>query len=734
MFRYHIFLFLFLAYFSINAYGDTYTDSLRLAIETERDPIKRYHAMALLAGDLIPQEMDSARILLEQSSWLAHETALPVERTAWLNLSGNYNWYTGNRDSAIVNYRITYYTDHPDVISRRSAAAVNLGALYSYKGVVDSIRYFYDRAVELFDEIGDEAGKAHVNYNLGIYYSRRNNYELALRNYLLALEYQEEIADTFSLIHTNNSIGNVYGKIDNTGSAREHYQKALDMIRFHPGHPAASSLYNNLSHLYIMNLEDFDKGLEYAEKGIAISIEQGDQQILFALYSNVGAMHYMLGEHEQTMEYLNKIKEFDPDRISAHFRARLPFFYGRTYKHLGQMEEARAFLQEAIDRSKPIGSYDNLRMSYHLLFQIDSLEGKHWQANAHLQESYRYRDSIWQKDRADRLAELQIIYETEKREMENLMLKEANELNEKIIASQQRLVILSISASALFLLLVVSLWVSRNKMKNKNRQMHTMHNHLIEKQFQITQQNKTLDSQKKELTLMNQTKDKFFSVISHDLRGPFNALLGYLDILVEDFETMDDSKKQEMISELQKTSQRAYSLTVNLLEWSKVNRGMIANEPSDVDVHKVIEKTLGLLQFSLQTKTQKVEFRNIPGRYMARVDPNLLQSVMTNLVNNAIKFTHKNGLIRIETSHNGEGIKICVQDNGIGIPAGQIDSLFKPGNEFRQTGTENEAGTGLGLITAMEFIKMMGGDLHVTSEEGKGSSFCFTLPDAPAAH
>jgi len=727
------FLFLFLAFFSISAFGNDYTDSLRVAMEQEQDDIRRAHAMALLAIEMVPQNMDSAQVLLEQSSYLADAVGHPIERAAWLNFSGTYNWYRGNLDSAIINYSYTYLIDHPDICRRRGEAAVNLGALYQRKAMNDSARFYYDRAVELFDEVGDEAGKAHVNYSRGIFYFRTNNYELSLRNFLQSISFREEACDTFGLIHNHNVLGNVYRALGIYDKALTHYMDALRLTGYLPSHPTLSTIYNNLASLYITNLKEYEKGLAYAKEGLEIATERGDRGTLFTLYINIGVAYFLQEMFEEAMTWYQKSIDMGTEGVLVYNLAGAQVNYGKLYRKTGQLSRARTAFTEALVRSEAINSHHWAHLANLELFMVDSLEGNYLRAIGHLQESYRNRDSIWQKERSDRISELQIIYETEKREAENRMLSEANQLKEEIIANQRRQVYLTVSASLLIVLLLVSVWISRRKLQKKNRDLEAMNRQITEKQSQITKQNQILDKQNDELTSLNQTKDKFFSIVSHDLRGPFNSLLGFLGILTDNYDQLDEAKKRQMIQNLQKTCKQTYRLTNNLLEWSKVQRKLMVNEPSPTNLYEVVEESIGLLKFNIEHKEHQVS-NQVPPDMTCYADQTLLRSVLINFINNAIKFTPRGGKIIVEASPEDSRIKVCVTDNGIGIPESKLANIFELTNDYRQQGTEQEGGTGLGLITAKEFIILMGGKLEVKSKEGKGSSFCFTLPDAPAAH
>ena len=702
-------------------------DSLRQAILTQEDPIRKQHAMALLAGELTPFQMDSARILLENSAMLSKAIHRPVERSAWLNLAGNFNWYDRNLDSAMVNYLITYGMDHPDISDRRAAAAVNLASLYNSRSKIDSAMLFYDRAIELFDELGDEAGIAHIHYSLGLFHNRRDNYELSLRNFLQSLEYREAQADTFDLMHTHNALASVYLNLDNPHKALEHYLESAAMGEYYSQHRILPSVYSNLANVYLTYLQDDEQGVYWADKALELAMQRNNIEALFTTKVNLGKMHQRKGNLDLALDMITGALEDYRQYMPSEVLVGASNILAGILIDLGRFDAARNELNTAMEAAIALGSLDDLSLSKLLMFRMDSLQGNYLQAIEHYQASRSLHDSIWQKERADRLAELEIIYETEKKEAENVLLKEANALKEEIIANQQRLLVLSIAAISLFILLLVSLYLSRRKLHRKNIELEEMHREVMDQQSQITSQNQLLEKQTRELIQLNKTKDKFFSIIGHDLRGPFTALFGLVDILQEDMDNMDEQEKRDMITDLQITSRRAYDLTINLLEWSKVQRNLLENKPRPVNLEQIIDQSLQMVNFHIKRKEQVVH-KDISANETF-VDPNLLQSVLSNLIGNAAKFTGVKGEIRITVKQGEKNLWFCVEDNGIGIPDELMGSLFElTDKSSHRKGTQGEDGTGLGLVNAKEFVQLMGGELKVESEVGKGSRFCFTIP------
>ena len=713
--------------------ADKYADSLYQVIHSpKKSELKKMHAKTLLSAELIPLDMDSALVLLEQSSVLAHLDDYPVERAAWLAISGNFNWYNRDTDSAMVNYHIVYAMDEPGILDRRGASAINLAALYNRTVEADSAMYFYNSAISIFTELEDEGGLAHANYSLGIFYNRRNNYELALRHMLNALEYREKDANPFHLIHTYVTMGNVYLSLAKEEKVLEYYKKGLKLSEELPNHPMVSSIYNNLVSYYTNHVPDHELAKYYAERGIQIAIEANRTEILYSIYSNLGILYTDTGMYEEAIKWFEKANELE-DLAEPVLKAASKFNQGRLYRKLNQYQNARRLLHEAIDYSNIAGSRKWLSYAHNQLFLIDSITGNHLQAIAHLQESVRQRDSIWQKERVDRINELEIIYEIDKKEAENRLLRESNILKEQVIRNQRTLVILSISSSLLLMLFLINIWISRRRIQNQKKELELLHQDILKKQQEITDKNGLLDQKNRELEELILTKDKFFSIISHDLKGPFNSLLGFLNILAEDENGLDDEKKNMIIKNLHQISKHTFEMLSNLLEWASIQRKRIENYPEQTFIRSLIQECLVVLNYNIEKKGHEVT-NDVDHLLAVMVDPRLLQSVLINLINNAVKFTYRGGKITITAKMDKEKglLKICVNDNGMGIPADKIDTLFDLGSGYRQTGTEKETGTGLGLVTTKELVDLMGGRIEVTSKTEQGSTFCVILPSQRA--
>ncbi|MDO9254545.1 MAG: response regulator [Bacteroidales bacterium] len=239
-----------------------------------------------------------------------------------------------------------------------------------------------------------------------------------------------------------------------------------------------------------------------------------------------------------------------------------------------------------------------------------------------------------------------------------------------------------------------------------------------------------LELQKKneELQKLNAEKDKFFSIIAHDLRSPFSAFLGYTQMMEEELETFTVEELQNIASTMRKSANMLFNLLENLLEWSRMQRGLNSFKPELFLLREQIEAGIELVRDATEKKKIGI-YMDIPGDLLVFADPQMFESLIRNLVFNAIKFTPQGGEIKIDAKTiPGNSVQVSVKDTGIGMNNDILDKLFRMNEDTNRKGTEGEPSTGLGLIICKDFIDKLGGEIWAESEEGEGSTFYFTLP------
>jgi len=241
----------------------------------------------------------------------------------------------------------------------------------------------------------------------------------------------------------------------------------------------------------------------------------------------------------------------------------------------------------------------------------------------------------------------------------------------------------------------------------------------------------TIQRQKKELEALNTTKDKFFSIISHDMRGIFTPILGSTDLICRMVEKYEDPRLSKFSNNLSISVKNALKLFENLLEWSRLQQGHMAFEPKEFSIKDLTSQVIDLFREHQQSK--KIQIINeIQEDNIISADKNMLQTIMRNLISNGLKFTNAGGTIKIHTATKDKYLEISVTDSGIGMPPDRVKDLFTLKQTKSNRGTDGERGTGLGLVLCKDFVKRHGGKITVNSTVGQGTTFVFTLPLAGA--
>ncbi len=244
---------------------------------------------------------------------------------------------------------------------------------------------------------------------------------------------------------------------------------------------------------------------------------------------------------------------------------------------------------------------------------------------------------------------------------------------------------------------------------------------------ELARKNREVLEQKKQLEKLNATKDKFFSIIGHDLRSPTATLITLSEMLISDLEEFDDGTILELLGDVNKVAHNNLKLLNGLLEWARSQQGRIPYEPQVHSLTSLYEPVLTTYRKTAEDKGVEL-INSIEGAYNVFVDINMISSVLRNLISNAIKYCNKGDKIYLSVEKEDGFLRVFVRDTGLGISENVQKKLFRLDCHYTTTGTANELGTGLGLILCREFVEKNGGSLNLKSAKGVGSTFSFTVP------
>lgn len=238
---------------------------------------------------------------------------------------------------------------------------------------------------------------------------------------------------------------------------------------------------------------------------------------------------------------------------------------------------------------------------------------------------------------------------------------------------------------------------------------------------------KALIVSEQNLKHINTTKDKLFSIIGHDLRSPFISILGFSELLRENFKNYSSEKNEQYIAQICSSAKNTLSLLENLLTWAMSQTGRINFEPKTLSLQSIVNESIKTIESNARIKSISIR-ANINENDLVYADENMLNIILGNLLTNAIKFTHKDGSVSISSKDETSCITVIIEDNGIGMSSDTLEKLFKLNTNYTSRGTANEKGSGLGLMLCKDFIEKNGGKLWVESKLGEGSKFYFTIP------
>jgi PAS domain S-box-containing protein len=273
---------------------------------------------------------------------------------------------------------------------------------------------------------------------------------------------------------------------------------------------------------------------------------------------------------------------------------------------------------------------------------------------------------------------------------------------------------------------ITKLKEAEEKIKNQAEDLKETNVLLEERQEEISQQNAEIEFQRDQLEKLNKTKDKFFSIIGHDLKNPFNAILNLTDMLLKEKTRFSQMEEKEMIGLIQTSATNAFELLTNLLQWAKSQEGLIEFNPEKLDVKDVFKKNVDFFSGLIQKKLISVHL-SVKSDFKIIADKNMLNTVIRNILNNAIKFTQVNGRIDMIADVADDKVEIIIRDDGTGMNVETKNNLFTLENKSKE-GTMGEKGTGLGLIICKEFVEKNQGEISVNSAPGKGTEFKIRLP------
>jgi len=687
-----------------NTAGDSLYKLLKSHAAPDTAKARLFHEYA---RTFMTTRMDSAEKYYNLSLELSKKLGYDKGKMRALNGLGNILLISGNPGEALTRFtesmKIAYKENDPDFLCMINN---NMGVAFDKLGLLDSAVKYNQVALDYAQKIKSGKRQAKCLSDLATNATHRGDYEKAISFNLKAKEFYESEHNTFDLTLVYIRLGVIYSEIKDFNKSIQSYRIALKFNDTLKNQRLRMTMVNNMGYLYYDIRKQYDTAKLLLNEALTLAQQFKSLEILVSARINLGNIAMEEQDYKKALEYF--LVAYNLPQVAGMNRERtaLEVNMGETYRKLGNPVLARKFLLLGLEHAQKNSFMEFKKNAFLNLFELETSLNHYKIANEYLVKYHGLKDSLWNRDIKTRIAELEFKSELNRKTALTQILQRKNELKEQVI-NRQRILVAGIALAVVLLVVLVFVMLgSRNRIRTINR---------------------ILDEKNHKLEELNKTKDKFFSIVAHDLKSPFNALLGFLSDLDESYDEFDENHRKKIIQSLRRSSNNTYNLLVNLLEWAQIQRDPLSNNPKEVELMIVVSEVMEVLQPRAERKKQLLQ-NEVEQGFTIFADPMLIKSLLINLVNNAIKFTPPAGKIRVYANKGGGMISICVADNGIGIPEDKIPLLFRLDNSFKRMGTEFEAGTGLGLVMCREYVELMGGEIVVKSRPGEGSTFCCSIP------
>jgi len=570
-----------------------------------------------------------------------------------------------------------------------------------------------DALIDVADQLAKTSKNQHQSVQVLIlkgqneYYS--SNYEDAVAIYYRALDQAEQTHDSILLAKVTLNLGMVYDELEDYDEAITFFQKALKISQSIKDSSVIAKTYQNIAISY-QNKKDLTKALEYNEKANELAILKKDTTMIIDVINNFGTIAYDQKNLVKSLDYYSKALNLyqtikDRKGIALAYNN-----IGLVYLDKNEYEKSIDYFNKSLTLAKELKMHSFIGTIYSNL-TIYYEQKKDFKKAFYCYDRFNaISDSLAGEKKNKMIYQIQAKYKLGKNTRELEALKVKSQSQQDIIHTAKSFQVYLALITILVLVLMFATFYLLFKEKKLAAELKVKTNELYE---------------------LNASKDKFFSIIAHDLKNPFNVLVSYTSILKTDLNLFSQEQLEQIISDLNEASENGYNLLQNLLLWTRSQTNRIHILKKNFILADIFKEVKALAELNLTDKEQTLSLEIDPN-LAVYADKDMVSVVLRNLVFNAIKFSVKGSDIYLKASLTGKTVRVDVIDSGIGIAEETIGKLFAIDKNTSTQGTEGEPGTGLGLVLCKEFIEKNDGSIWVKSTLGKGSVFSFELPVSKA--
>lgn len=595
-----------------------------------------------------------------------------------------------DKDSSILyGMKAIELSDSLRFYNQKARVCNYVGAVYMHykKDVKASIPFYHD-ALEAAYRVKDTVQIAYAYNNLGDAFYLIENIPLALKYGNNSLHYFQQLNHKMGLAYSYINLGLAYRKDHKYELSINFFKQAINLREELGDSIGIASAHYEIGVSYLEN-EDLDQAFHYFKESLNLHKELDNKMYIALSLNGIGDVLLQKGKYSQALEKYDESLKYN--MIGNHKSGIIQNKLGIALANslLGKIKEGKEQLNEAIELSTSLGYSYNILKSYRTSARFYENIGDFKSANESYKEYLNVYDSLYSAQQFDALTEMENRFR---------ISQSLNKINQDLQQKKTDILYLSIILVLLLFIGVVLAW-----------------RFIVKRRLN------------KQLKLINESKDKLFSIISHDLKAPFNSMLGFSGLMIKESENTNNERIKKYSRYIDQMSTQTVELINNLTNWSRSQRGLIRLSKTEFNITELIDNVLYLNRGNADQKS--VQLKNaLESAFIVHADKDILRTIINNLTTNAIKFTGKGGLIVIKAFKQKEYLKISVKDNGVGISKEDRGKLFSVKDNFTTLGTNDEKGTGLGLIICKEFTEMHGGKIDVISAPGEGSEFVVTLP------
>lgn len=656
---------------------------------------------------------------LNDSIKFSKEFKVLQNRILQLNDSSSYYFTLDPSKSYILAdsaYRISARIDY---CKGKLESIYNMGNALFAKGNIERSRQLFDYAIKGSEilKIWSLNGKSYLSKAKIDLIS--GNFKQCLEFCFVSIKSFYKANDFEGIAKAYVIIGITYAKSNDFDRAIVFNNRAYSILRVLDVKSDLAHVINNNAIIFVQQGK-LDLGLKSFQEVLQINIEQNELSHQALNLLNIGKIYLIKEDYEEAEQYLKK---------SLQINSKYKFYQGLALSHsnLGDLYLSQNKLDLAIYHllnaekiSEEYGLNVELQLVYERLALVYDKKNDYFNALKYFKANKNLSDSI-SKSRINQ--DLYLVEERYQNEINKTLLEmqvRDNEILRLKVYENVFFKSLFFGALAIFVLVIFVysyILISRKKTNKK----------LLELNSALIETNNKLVITEAELRELNATKDKFFSLISHDLRNPFASLVSFIRIMNRDYESMNKEEVMELIAELKKTTDSAQDLLENLLLWSRTQTRNIVFRPETFNLHEVIINANNLYSSILKTKGLKIEIV-CDSSHQINADKNMVSTIIRNLIQNAIKYSLPKNKIEVIAEKNENYHIISVRDYGIGMDENTKNKLFKSGTSNTKRGTFEEKGSGIGLLICNEFVNYHKGEIEVESELGKGTAIKVYIP------